>query len=190
MPLLVCYRQFVQNKLGVMLVLIRPFIETGDQYNFYKAQVVRSRKGEIVVVDRTLTLQYIYNLFYWQVTGLTLTSNRSADWQRMTNIAALVLVPSTFLERLVGFWAAYLIGPAALCIALGLLIIYRKSFGKNYMYCQLGLKLTVYSNTKLSCRLQAIFCLEYMKCYSARLEASSSLAQRTLPTNLNISIDE
>ena len=28
-------------------------------------QLVHTKKGERVVVDRTLTLQYIYNVFYW-----------------------------------------------------------------------------------------------------------------------------
>lgn len=48
----------------------------------------------------------------------------------MTNIAALILIASTFLERLVDFWAAYLLGPVSLAPCLGLLFIYRKSFGE------------------------------------------------------------
>ncbi|PQE20603.1 oligopeptide transporter protein [Rutstroemia sp. NJR-2017a BBW] len=37
----------------------------GDQYENTSFQVMMTGKGEMVVVDRTLTMQYIYNIFYW-----------------------------------------------------------------------------------------------------------------------------
>ncbi|PQE20606.1 PTR2-Di-and tripeptide permease protein [Rutstroemia sp. NJR-2017a BBW] len=49
----------------------------------------------------------------------------------MTNVAALAVIPTTFLERYVGFWMSYLLGPIALCIAIGLLFLYRNSFVKH-----------------------------------------------------------
>lgn len=49
----------------------------------------------------------------------------------MTNVAALAVIPTTFLERRVDFWASYLMGPLALCIATGLLLFYSKSFGST-----------------------------------------------------------
>ncbi|RKL43037.1 hypothetical protein BFJ72_g4450 [Fusarium proliferatum] len=67
-----------------------PFI--GDQYAETAPQVTTTKKGERVIADRALTLQFIYNVSYW-----------------FTNIASLSLVASTYLEKLVGFWAAYLL---------------------------------------------------------------------------------
>lgn len=46
----------------------------GDQYSNLKPQVILTKKGELVVTDRTLTLQYIYNLFYWSATGFLVAS--------------------------------------------------------------------------------------------------------------------
>ncbi|APA08595.1 hypothetical protein sscle_04g033650 [Sclerotinia sclerotiorum 1980 UF-70] len=85
----------------------------GDQYDNTNLQVIMTAKGETVVVDPALTMQYIYNIFYWT-----------------TNIAALSVIPTTFLERYVGFWAAYTMGPIALCIAVGFLFFYHNSFVK------------------------------------------------------------
>ena len=36
-----------------------------DQYIHMAPQVVVTKKGERVIADRTLTLQYIYNVYYW-----------------------------------------------------------------------------------------------------------------------------
>lgn len=38
---------------------------TGDQYTQLVPQMIFTKEGERVVTDRTLTIQYIYNLFYW-----------------------------------------------------------------------------------------------------------------------------
>ncbi|RBQ77793.1 hypothetical protein FVER14953_21631 [Fusarium verticillioides] len=40
-----------------------PFI--GDQYAEAAPQVITTKKGERVIADRALTLQYIYNVSYW-----------------------------------------------------------------------------------------------------------------------------
>lgn len=40
-----------------------PFI--GDQYAETAPQVITTKKGERVIADRALTLQYIYNVSYW-----------------------------------------------------------------------------------------------------------------------------
>ncbi|GKZ27569.1 hypothetical protein AbraIFM66951_005444 [Aspergillus brasiliensis] len=54
--------------------------------------------GQRVVVDRDLTIQYIYNIYYW-----------------MTNLGAVGTLGTTMLERYVGFWSSYLL---ALCSVL------------------------------------------------------------------------
>ncbi|KAF5585432.1 proton-dependent oligopeptide transporter POT family [Fusarium subglutinans] len=89
-----------------------PFI--GDQYAETAPQVITTKKGELVIADRALTLQYIYNVSYW-----------------LTNIASLSLVASTYLEKLVGFWAAYLLPLCATWTLVPLLLIFHKSLIKQ-----------------------------------------------------------
>lgn len=48
---------------GGIKATIFPFI--GDQYTVSTPQLVVTKKGKCVIADRTLTLQYIYNVFYW-----------------------------------------------------------------------------------------------------------------------------
>ena len=43
--------------------VVSPFI--GDQYTVMTPQLAVRKGGERVIVDRTLTMQYIYNVFYW-----------------------------------------------------------------------------------------------------------------------------
>ncbi|KAK3358787.1 peptide transporter PTR2-A [Lasiosphaeria hispida] len=88
-----------------------PFI--GDQYSIADPRLVVTKTGERVVVDRALTLQYIYNVFYW-----------------FTNIASLSLIASTYLERNVGFWAAYLMPVCSISVLLAFLLFWNKSFVK------------------------------------------------------------
>jgi POT family proton-dependent oligopeptide transporter len=50
---------------------------------------------------------------------------------RVTNIASLSSVPATFLERIYGFWTAYLLAFSFLWIAIGLLIFCSSKLGKD-----------------------------------------------------------
>ncbi|KXT10308.1 hypothetical protein AC579_1120 [Pseudocercospora musae] len=90
--------------LGIAMVLIAigtggiksvfsPFL--GDQCPHHESRVVERPDGTREVVDYRLTLQFMYNIFYG-----------------ITNFACLSIVPSTFLERATGFWAAYLLATA------------------------------------------------------------------------------
>ncbi|EED18671.1 oligopeptide transporter, putative [Talaromyces stipitatus ATCC 10500] len=65
---------------GGVKATISPFI--GDQYTTMVPQLVVTKTGERAVTGRMLTLQYIYNVFYW-----------------FTSIASLSLVASTYLEK-------------------------------------------------------------------------------------------
>lgn len=47
---------------GGIKATVSPFI--GDQYTVSTPQLVVTKKGERVIVNRMLTLQYIYNVFY------------------------------------------------------------------------------------------------------------------------------
>ncbi|KAF8244417.1 oligopeptide transporter [Wilcoxina mikolae CBS 423.85] len=90
--------------VGGVKATFPPFL--GDQYTHTKPQVLKRNDGEFVIADRTLTIQYIYNVFYW-----------------FTNIAALSSIAATWLEKEYGFWAAYLLPACFLWIAVILLLV-------------------------------------------------------------------
>ncbi|KAF3407214.1 Peptide transporter PTR2 [Talaromyces pinophilus] len=96
---------------GGIKATISPFI--GDQYSTMTPQLVATKSGERVVTDRMLTLQYIYNVFYW-----------------FTSIATLSLIASTYLEKEVGFWAAYLLPLCSVWIVVPLLFFWYKPLVK------------------------------------------------------------
>ncbi|KAF4418749.1 salicylate hydroxylase [Fusarium acutatum] len=83
---------------------------SSDQYAETAPQVVTTKKGERVIADRALTLS-IFTTF--------------------TNIASLSLVASTYLEKLVGFWAAYLLPLCATRTLVPLLLIFHKYLVKQ-----------------------------------------------------------
>ncbi|KAI1129717.1 MFS general substrate transporter [Nemania abortiva] len=64
----------------------------GDQIPETSPKVKRKKGGELVVTDRKLTIQYVFNGYYW-----------------MVNIAALSSIATTLVEKHVDFWAAYLL---------------------------------------------------------------------------------
>ncbi|KAI9047426.1 hypothetical protein LZ554_008870 [Drepanopeziza brunnea f. sp. 'monogermtubi'] len=96
---------------GGVKATISPFI--GDQYTHLVPRVITLKSGERVIADRTLTIQYIYNVFYW-----------------LTNIASLSLIPSTYLEKLEGFWSAYLLSLCSFWIGVILMVVWRNDFVK------------------------------------------------------------
>lgn len=113
---------------GGIKATVSPFI--GDQYTVSTPQLVVTKKGERVIVDRMLTLQYIYNVFYWYG-ALCCKHMELADMGRFTNIGSLSLIASTYLEKEVGFWAAYLLPLCFVWIPIPLLLFWQRSFGKS-----------------------------------------------------------
>lgn len=113
---------------GGIKATVSPFI--GDQYAVLTPQLVVTNKGERVIVDRTLTLQYIYNIFYWYEAPRC-KHMELADMERFTNIGSLSLIASTYLEKEVGFWAAYLLPLCFVWIPIPLLLLWQRSFGKS-----------------------------------------------------------
>ncbi|KAE8327791.1 major facilitator superfamily domain-containing protein [Aspergillus sergii] len=87
-----------------------------DQYAPTEVKVTTLPNGKQVVYDRGLTTQYIYNAQYWHT--------------RLVNIASLSAIPTTFIEKNVSFWAAYLLPSCFLAAGLALLIIGQKRFRK------------------------------------------------------------
>jgi POT family proton-dependent oligopeptide transporter len=51
--------------LGVGSVKATLFPFLGDQYVQQKPQLVQRKNGEMVVVDGSRTLQFLYNAYYW-----------------------------------------------------------------------------------------------------------------------------
>ncbi|KAE9978385.1 hypothetical protein EG327_007421 [Venturia inaequalis] len=94
---------------GGIRATMTPFI--GDQYAVTSPQLVTTDRGERKIVDRDLTLQYIYNVLYW-----------------FTNIASMSLIASTYLEKHVGFWAAYLLPLCSFWASMFLMLLCQRSF--------------------------------------------------------------
>lgn len=88
-----------------------PFL--GDQYVQQKPMLKIKNDGSRVIVDGGRTLQLIYNLYFW-----------------FTNIAALSCIATTFLEKEIDFWAAYLFCTISLAISFIILLLWSKDFGK------------------------------------------------------------
>ncbi|KAK6215462.1 hypothetical protein QIS74_08481 [Colletotrichum tabaci] len=80
----------------------------GDQYTTEDGAVVTTRSGDRVVVDRALTLESIYNYYYWCI-----------------NVGGLSGLATTALELHVGFWAAYLLPLCALSVSAAVLVLGR-----------------------------------------------------------------
>ncbi|KAL8640902.1 MAG: hypothetical protein Q9226_008695, partial [Calogaya cf. arnoldii] len=89
-----------------------PFI--ADQYTEMIPRIKIRKNGERVIADRELTISYIYNAFYW-----------------MVNIAGLAALGTTFLEKYVGFWAAYIPPVIAMAVGIITLVLFRSTFVHN-----------------------------------------------------------
>ncbi|KAI0909407.1 oligopeptide transporter [Ustulina deusta] len=96
---------------GGLSATLYPFI--ADQIPTTRSQVKRGSNGTLVVTDRQLAVQYVFNGYYW-----------------MVNIAALSSIPTTLLEKHTGFWAAYLLPTAILIIASIPAIVWHKKLVK------------------------------------------------------------
>ena len=95
--------------LGGIKACVSPFM--ADQYTNVKMRVETRKSGEKVIVDRDLTIKGIYSLYYWCI-----------------NLGCLSGLATTFIEKDVGFWAAYLLPFCILWIALAGLILGRRKF--------------------------------------------------------------
>ncbi|KAF2794545.1 oligopeptide transporter [Melanomma pulvis-pyrius CBS 109.77] len=96
---------------GGLSAVMYPFI--GDQIPDRPPRVKMNKKGELVVTDRQLAIQYTFNGFYW-----------------MVNIASLSSIPTTLMEKHIDFWAAYLLPTLILAIAVLPVILWNKRLVK------------------------------------------------------------
>ncbi|KAI0390278.1 oligopeptide transporter [Xylariaceae sp. FL0594] len=102
---------FIGLGTGGLSAVFYPII--ADQIPDTRPEVVKNNKGVLVVIDRKLTIQYVYNAYYW-----------------MVNVASLSTIATTLLEKHVGFWAAYLLPTAVLVISCLPLIFWKQKLVK------------------------------------------------------------
>ncbi|KAJ1661099.1 peptide transporter ptr2 [Dispira simplex] len=82
-----------------------------EQYIPSKPFVKTNRKGQKVIVDPAITIQSMFNWFYWSI-----------------NVGGLGSIATTSLERYVGFWSAYLLPLLVFILGLAVYISGRKRY--------------------------------------------------------------
>ncbi|KAF4212575.1 hypothetical protein CNMCM8980_000756 [Aspergillus fumigatiaffinis] len=88
---------------------VAPFI--AEQYTETTPKVKVLKNGRKVIMDRELTIQYIYNVYYW-----------------MVNIGGLSALITTILEKYVGYWVAYLLPLCMMALSIVPLLVWRHTF--------------------------------------------------------------
>ncbi|KAG2418128.1 hypothetical protein HFD88_001229 [Aspergillus terreus] len=88
---------------------VAPFI--AEQYTETTCKVKVLKNGRKVITDRELTIQNIYNVYYW-----------------MVNIGGLSALVTTLLEKYVGYWVAYLIPLCMTALSVVPLLAWRHTF--------------------------------------------------------------
>ncbi|KAF2792805.1 hypothetical protein K505DRAFT_245859, partial [Melanomma pulvis-pyrius CBS 109.77] len=96
---------------GGFHAIIVPFI--ADQYTDTKPKLKILKSGERVVTDRPLTIQYIYNLYYW-----------------VGNLGSLSWFATAFLEKHYNFHIAYLLTVFSIVLAMLILFVGGKWYVK------------------------------------------------------------
>ncbi|GFF32365.1 peptide transporter PTR2 [Aspergillus udagawae] len=86
-----------------------PFI--AEQYTETTPKIKLLKNGRKVITDRELTIQYIYNVYYW-----------------MVNVGGLSALITTVLEKYVGYWIAYLIPLCMMALSVVPLLVWRHTF--------------------------------------------------------------
>jgi POT family proton-dependent oligopeptide transporter len=86
-------------------VTIRSFI--ANQYTNRECRE-ETRKGKLVIVDPELTVQYIYNLYFW-----------------VGNVGALWVFLTIYLEKHYGFAQAYGFGLGCMIVAIFTLVFFK-----------------------------------------------------------------
>ncbi|KAJ1984436.1 peptide transporter ptr2 [Dimargaris verticillata] len=82
-----------------------------EQYTRTKPFVKQNKKGEKVVVDPTITVNSIFNWFYWAI-----------------NVGSLSAIATTTLERYVDFWPGYLMTLLMFILGTGVFILGRRTY--------------------------------------------------------------
>ncbi|KAF2278031.1 PTR2-domain-containing protein [Westerdykella ornata] len=96
---------------GGFKMLMVPFI--ADQYTAPLQRIKTLRTGERVLTDRSLTVQYIYNLYYW-----------------VGNVGSLSWFATTTLEKYYSFTVAYSVTFGSMVIAMVMLFMGSKWYAQ------------------------------------------------------------
>lgn len=99
--------------IGGVKACIYPFI--ADQYPHHEAFIRVLPSGERVIVERSLTIQFMYNWYFWFI-----------------NVASLSGIATTFMERYIDFWAAFLLCFCALWVGVIMLVICKNRYGRSH----------------------------------------------------------
>lgn len=97
---------------GGFKIIMIPFV--ADQYTERQSKLKVLKTGEIVAIDRSLTLQYIYNMYYW-----------------VGNVGSLSWFATTFLEQYYSFTLAYTITFGSIIITMLMMLIGSRWYGKK-----------------------------------------------------------
>jgi POT family proton-dependent oligopeptide transporter len=90
---------------------MRSFI--ANQYTDRTVKLIAEKSGEMVRTCPEETLKYIYSLYFW-----------------VGNVGALLAFPAVYVERQYGFTPAFGLGLGCLIIAILILVVGKKRFGK------------------------------------------------------------
>ncbi|KAF3484344.1 oligopeptide transporter [Arthroderma uncinatum] len=82
-----------------------------DQYTETKMRIRVNKRGERVVEDLAMTIQYIYNVNYW-----------------MVNLGSLGSIATTLMEKYIGYWSAYLLDVCAVVLCVIIIQLARPKF--------------------------------------------------------------
>ncbi|KAF9691534.1 hypothetical protein EKO04_010232 [Ascochyta lentis] len=97
---------------GGFRAIMVPFI--ADQYTEEKTTIKTLQSGEEVITDRQLTLQYIYNLYFW-----------------VGNLGSLSWFATVYLELHTGFTPAYALCLGFMVVAATMLVVGQKWYIKT-----------------------------------------------------------
>ncbi|KAK6006753.1 hypothetical protein QM012_005761 [Aureobasidium pullulans] len=98
--------------IGGVKACIYPFI--ADQYPHHEAFIRVLPSGERVIVERSLTIQFMYNWYFCFI-----------------NVASLSGIATTFMERYIDFWAAFLLCFCALWVGVIMLLVCKNRYVKT-----------------------------------------------------------
>ena len=100
-----------------------------DQCTDERYQIKHTKSGEKVIVDREATVEYIFNIYYWYPTCPPLTLYKLMVY-RCVNVGALAGIATTFMEKDIGFWAAFLMPTAFFAVGIVLFQWNGKHYGR------------------------------------------------------------
>ena len=96
--------------------------DLADQCTDEPYTIKYTKSGEKVIVDREATVEYIFNIYYWCVWLFLRWYLAKTDYCRCVNVGALSGIATTFMEKDVGYWAAFLMPTSV--FAFGIIVFH------------------------------------------------------------------